>query len=72
MIPNSRIQNYVIFLCQCGPSQLNITTWFDIPDALELMQYFFLKNQLNIWYLVNNLMASLQLYLPTFMFVRTV
>ena len=72
MIPKSRIQK----LCHISMSVWLITveqpTWFDIPDALELMQYFFLKNQLNIRYLVNNLMASLQLYLPTFMFVRTV
>ena len=72
MIPKSRIQK----LCHISMSVWFITveqlTWFDFPDALELMQYFFLKNQLNIQYLVNNLMASLQLYLPTFMFVRTV
>ena len=43
MIPKSRIQK----LCHISMSVWFITveqlTWFDFPDALELMQYFFLK-----------------------------
>jgi len=70
MIPNSTIQK----LCHISMSVWLITgERTDMAsDALKLMQYFFLKSQLNIRYLVNNLVASLQLYLPTFMFVRTV